>query len=140
MVNRFSYSLLFSKSKFVKSQKISLFQKPKIYFEFLYNKHNIFLETASIIELYVYNIALFHADRLDINIDDIYITFHNVVNSATYFSEDKNNNRSFLTCITYINTSDNLSIITNINHNDYKYKNLNNNKIFISKYTIDNHI
>ena len=74
----------------------------------------------SILEKYVYDIAILHKTRLNIE-DTIYISFYANEKSA-HISMDNNEQTPFLTIATFFESSINPFIITHINNEMYKYK------------------
>jgi hypothetical protein len=93
----------------------------------------------SIIEKYVYDIAMFHLKRLNIEFtDNKYIEFwfraKKTTDNYMHFDSDEYKEKvenqisvPFLTCITYLNDSDNPTIISNINREDLSSGNGNGN-------------
>lgn len=98
----------------------------------------------SLIEKFVNNIALFHLNRLDIHINNnIYVEFWWKLEADTdNFHLDcdeyiKNVTGEYvsplLSCVTYLNDNACPTVITNVNFEDYKYKNFkNHNCIYLS--------
>jgi hypothetical protein len=99
--------------------------------------------TFSTLEQFIYNIAIFHFKKINLDINNNFIEF--------WFKETHNEN-SFhldcdeiyretyktylhpeLSCVTYLNTHHTPTIITNINEESYKYKEFDDqNTIYIS--------
>lgn len=91
----------------------------------------------NIIEKLVYDIVNFHVNRLNIQ-DDYYIEYW-IKNKNKYINqlhidcdEELRKQNIFeypiLSCVTYLNDSEYPFILTDINLDDYKYKNFNNSK------------
>lgn len=136
---------------------INLFNDNKInenIFDLIKNKNtqlyllNFKKEQFTLIEKYVYDIAIFHLQRLNIDLsDEIFIEFwfkSKIVNKfhQTYGinnfhvdcdeEERKNNNKilhPILSCITYGSDSLYPTIITDATYDDYKFKNLENKEM-----------
>ena len=98
----------------------------------------------NLIEKYVYDIAQFHLKRLNIEFDkNICIEFwfksRNVYGSTIHTDSDdysvktkKLSKKPFLSCLTYLDNNNDPTIITNIDNNAYKFKNLDDNTLCFS--------
>jgi hypothetical protein len=98
----------------------------------------------NLIEKYVYDIANFHLNRMNIKFDEnIFIEFwfksRNVYGSTIHTDSDdyainkKNiSKKPFLSCLTYLDNNNDPTIITNIDNNAYKFKKLNDNTLCFS--------
>jgi hypothetical protein len=95
-----------------------------------------------IIEKYVYDIAKFHLNKMNIELDNnIFIEFwfkNNGYLNMHIDSDSESVNRKgisknpFLSCITYLNDNDIPTILTNISIDSYKFKNFKNkNLLFV---------
>jgi GR25 family glycosyltransferase involved in LPS biosynthesis len=84
----------------------------------------------TIIEKYIYDISLFNIKLIDKNIEDFYITFDYIKNINSY-NKFENSNFPILSSITFLENCDNPIIISDIDIDNYKYKNFNNNKSLI---------
>jgi hypothetical protein len=97
----------------------------------------------NIIEKLCYEIALFHFERLNILFDStkyIEFSFKTEFNNNLEL-EKKDNQIPFLKTLTYLNNSNNISLITNIDCETYKYKNFNDShNICFSLHKKLNHI
>lgn len=94
--------------------------------KFLLRKSNKY----DIVEKFVYEIMQFHIKRLNKYYeDDIDVTFSIKIDDSKLMIE---NDKPFLTTITYLNceNSDLPTIITNINEEDYKFKDFSKEKSF----------
>jgi hypothetical protein len=100
-------------------------------------------KSYNLIEQFVYEIALFHFNRLNIPFDSsktIEFCFNTNLNNNLQL-EKNNSVKPLLKTYTYLNDSKNISIITNIDNETYKYKNFvssSNIYFYLNKYL--NHI
>ena len=98
---------------------------------------NIENKTFTFIEMLVYELAMYHIKRLNLN-EDLFIEFfiENITSSKMDIESDKNvscvidqqnSDSPIITTITYLNNNDIPDILTNIDIDSYKYKNIINN-------------
>jgi len=97
---------------------------------------NIEKEKFNIIEKIVYELALFHIEKLELKKDDIFIEFYieNLLMSKMdiEFYKDINNKilyKPFLTSITYLNNSSIPDIFTDVDIDTYKFKSFNEKNV-----------
>jgi hypothetical protein len=75
----------------------------------------------NILEKYVYETAMFHINRLNIDYKNIIIEFGCSDNNKLFVTE-YNNTYPVLSCMSYFENNSNPSIITNVNMDNYLYK------------------
>lgn len=96
---------------------------------------NIEQENFTIIEKIVYELVLFHIEKLELKISDIYIEFYieNLISSKMnndYYKNEFNETFSpIVSTITYLNNNNITDLFTNIEMESYKFKNFNKNNI-----------
>lgn len=93
----------------------------------------------SLIEQIVYNIATYHFNRLNIDVNNSFVEFWWKTNSDVdnfHLDCDENIKKTtglyihpLLSCVTYFNNHNCPTILTNINFEDYKYKNFKDKNI-----------
>ena len=110
------------------------------------------LKEYSLVEQFVYNIALFHCNRLNISLDNsIFVEFwFKSVPDTDNFHLDcdeyiRHNENKYvhplLSCVTYLNDHNCPTILTNIDYETYKYKDFENQtSIFLSFPRLGKHI
>lgn len=101
--------------------KIKMFLEKNINGIYLLNTTNP--EKFDFLEKYVYEIALFHFKRLNIQYCNKthYIEFFIKCSSNSGFIK-RANNKSIMSCLTYLNDCESPIMITNTNNENYKYK------------------
>lgn len=108
-------------------------QLTSLEYEFILNKNK---SSLNIIENFVNNIFLFHSNRLNLDRDKFYVTFslenndkfHMNYFHMNYFKYEDSKERinPICTTLTYLNNSLNPVVITDLDFEDYKYKNFKN--------------
>ena len=88
---------------------------------------NIEKDEFSILEKYIYDISVFHMNKLNIQLNDIYIsfTFDNNINLV-------NKTKPFMSCVFFLEDSEHPFYITDIDNESYKYKNFQDSKVFFT--------
>ena len=88
---------------------------------------NINKEYFSMLEKYIYDISLFHMNTMNIQFNDIYITFQFANNNTMHV-----NKQPFMSCVTFLEDSIDPFYITDVDNESYKFKNFQNNKMFLT--------
>lgn len=89
---------------------------------------NIHPHNFSIIEKYIYDISLYHAQLIEESIDDFIITFK-CVNNTQDINVFGYEDTSLITCITVLEDSMDPIIISDIDYDSYKYKEFEEKKM-----------
>jgi hypothetical protein len=102
-----------------------------------YNKYTL-------IEKIVYEIASYHINNINMNINEnmfVEFWFKDYYDYNFHFDCDENIKKLYnkyehplLSCVTYLNEHDIPTILTDINYDDYKYKNFENKDMFIASF------